>query len=228
MLSKLRSWLNDPSDYWKGVGYFKELGEDDYSKKLYSKRDDQFNRHELHKDLSTIYDQLKVGKVPDLTTGGFIPASKSSPTNDVKQIIVFDTDLTRSCKLEADKAYKVQMNTRALLFKLCPVELDRRENHKERVAERYKLVQELMQQVKNTDKLYANYRYAQQHGSLPNTPEVVQKKLSPIELVNKKNNLMKNISFHKRHKDQSPKRLNMIQQKEAELKGIENELSGLG
>lgn len=215
MREQVRTWLNNPTDYEAGMALYDKLGTNAYFKKLMRKRNDAFNRRRLHQLLTDVYEDWD--QPISSPTTAHITVSEHKPLVTPSTFSAEELAVIASAKESARKKYQEFKNKRAHLFSLCSLKPNRHENAMARVKERHDIVKELTDLRKCSDKLYADYHYAELHGKLPGTPEPVNKKRSAIQLMKDKSNLMKNISHHTRHPDQSPKRLNMIAQKKAAL-----------
>lgn len=220
MDAKLVAWLNaNPRNYTEGVDLYKRLGNNPADIEYYRRGQSRQSQDKLYEAVRAIYYELKKGKpiqapmVPKGITNSFTPT----------------TELEAACKAACDKVYKEMMNVRAQLFALCPLEKESDENQEHAVRMRELYAIKLMDLQPKHQAEMDILQYVRAHGKLPDKQQdeqPAQLPASPVELERKRVNLLKAMS-KLRLKEQTPARVQLMQQHQATLNQIQHAIDQL-
>jgi hypothetical protein len=216
MDKELLAWLNTSRPYQQGVEIYHRLGSDVALKDRLLRGTPSHMAEELFQALRCVYYSLK-GITPQAA-----PAPKPEPEAAPTAPVPRNPELEAACKQEADKAYKVLANVRALLFNQCTVEAEPRENLSAKVDARGELAMAILDLHPKVDELYNRYRYVQAHGRLPDEPTATPEEAIPQNPVLQERmrlNIIKCINKLKL-KPQTPERVAYIQTLSAKLQTV--------
>lgn len=234
---ELISWLNSATkDFASGRVILKRLRKEHDNLPMYERGATEQNKVSLFNDLRTIYYELKgieisikksnpIGLVSPVVSAPI--ENISTPVQDVSAPApVKNDELLKSCKLDADNAFKKMMTTKAVLFSMCDTEKRPNENTADIVQARSILAFDILEQHSEMKRLYDVYEYVQEHGKLPDEKPIEMAPLpsNPVLLERMRTNIMKNISKLKK-KEQTTSRIALIQQHEETLNRIKDVIS---
>lgn len=235
-MKELVQWLNSSREWDKGVDLIQEFATDQQVRNLFAQvSPSPVYADMLFQEIRSIYYALKKRPdkpskqpdppptpIPQFPSGG-IAHLQQEPVlpNPVKDSEPFkDSALALQCKLEADKLYKLMMNTRAELFAQCFTVPVHGENSDEALSIRSDLAMKIMELQYEVDLAYDRYRYVIANGQLPDAPSSeFQVPTDPMDLLQTKLNLQKAINKLKR-REQTAERIALIQQKSEHLNRV--------
>lgn len=173
MHDTLKAWLNGTRDYLIGVSIYKELGNNEKLKALFSSGYTMYNNYRLQEELRLLYVAQKQQKkaTHDVKIVYAITEATAAICGTVNPI---SDELHAACKKQADHHYKLAMNSRAVLFSMVPA-LASDYNRPDLVASRTPLCLEILQEHAEASELYDRADKVKKTGQLPeqeNTPDI--------------------------------------------------------
>lgn len=236
-MKELVQWLNSSREWDKGVDLIQKFATDQQVRNLFAEvSPSPVYADMLFQEIRSIYYALKNSKPvvpiepeeitppqPKFPTGGLVRIQAEPVLPAEKESDSFrDSPLAVQCKLEADKLYKLMMNTRAELFAQCSTGPVHGENSDEALSIRSDLAMKIMELQYDVDMAYERYRYVIANGQLPDSPSSeFQVPTDPMDLLQTKLNLQKAINKLKR-REQTAERIALIQQKSEHLNLVLN------
>lgn len=217
MLEVIRTWLNGTKEYYAGVLLFTRAGGNEALANLFKDGPTNYTRQRLYDELLQVYNNLKENAEENA------PAPQQ-PAAGAKPAAGDYTELYEMVKNEADKAYKLAMNKRAVLFALAKPDDYTDVNSHDKITRRSAMAIEVVQLYNKASLLYDRADYALKHGRLPEDDDGSgQDNYAnlPDELLKHTiNNLKKNIAKI-RKRDQTAERMALLQHHVTDLKKLE-------
>jgi hypothetical protein len=198
--------MDNGKDYWKGVYIYSSLP--DNNPQIVSRLKDCRNDSNVR-----VLDKLLLDaflKLKEVEVYNHAAAASTDTDNSAA------ADVYAECKKEADTAYKQLMNSRAILFSLA----NKEKTTPEEMEQRRELALQVVTGYKTVSELYDKADYVKQHGTLPDTKPVEEKKVPDVMVYCVLDNLRKNVSKLKK-RPPTPERLQLIAQQSLQIEELE-------
>jgi hypothetical protein len=183
MVERLADWFNN-KDYFKGVVLYSHCEPDAQLLLLFKNGPTPFNINRLAKELELKLQQLRANNA--LQTQGSnvrlqnVHYKAHTPTLKPPAVVTVDdeddeplnNELYLIAKAEADTAYKLAMNKRAVLFNMAEMKDFTDPNTQTRIAERRQLALDVVKEFNEASKLYEIADHIKRTGAPPNVKEI--------------------------------------------------------